>query len=399
MPKRLHNALTIAKIQAAQTGAHSDGNGLTLVVDNEGNRRWVQRLRIRGDRRNVGLGGYPTVGLREARAKARENLKAIRQGRDIAIAPRKARQTRRARQTVKAGPTVPTFQQAAAEVIELRRPTWSNERHAKQWAESLRLHAYPVIGRKRVDNITPADVLALLLPIWTAKPETGGRVRQRLETIFDYCQVMGWRTDNPAASVAAALPRRTRTVRHHRALPVNQIPDAVRAIRQSPARPSTRLALEFVILTAARAGEVRGMTWDEIDIEARQWTIPARRMKSRRQHRSPLSTQAVDVLLRAADVARRKRDRLIFQSNGGRELSNMAFTAMLNRLKINATTHGFRSSFRDWCIETDAPWTVAETALAHRLGNSLESAYARTDLFDKRRTLMQQWADFATGRC
>ena len=237
-------------------------------------------------------------------------------------------------------------------------------------------------------------MLAVLTPIWVALAETSTRVKQRMGVIFDYAIASGWRSDNPAAAVAKALPRRPRVKRHHPALPYGEVPAALKAIRQSTAERSTRLAFEFMALTAARAGEVRGATWAEIDIDGRVWEVPAERMKARRGHRVPLATRALAILSEAREFS--DGDGLIFPNcHTGKPLSNMAFTALLRRLKIEAVPHGFRSSFKDWTIsETATPWAVGEAALAHNLGNSVESAYARTDLFERRRELMQQWADF-----
>ena len=384
MPKIKHNALTPAKIRALKTpGAYADGGGLTLKVDPSGSRRWFQRVTVNGKRHNLGLGGYPAVALKEAREIAVANLEAIRRGRDPV--------------TERQRPAMPTFQQVAEQVIELRRPTWSSDRHAQQWTESLTNHTYPLIGSKPVDEITTADVLAVLTPIWTSKAATATRVKQRMGVIFDYAIASGWRTDNPAAAVASALPRRPRIKRHHPALPYDEVPAAMEHIRESTADPSTRLAFEFLALTAARAGEVRGATWAEIDIDGRVWEVPAERMKARRPHRVPLADRALEILSDARKLS--DGDGLIFPNRiSGKPLSNMAFTALLRRLRISAVPHGFRSSFKDWTIaETGTPWAVGEAALAHNLGNSIESAYARTDLFERRRELMQLWADFAAG--
>ena len=388
MPKIKHNALSDAKIRALTPGAYADGNGLTLKVDASGNRRWFQRVTVGGKRHNLGLGGYPAVGLKAARKTAMANVEAISEGRDPVIERQRA-------QIEAQRPAMPTFRQAAEQVINLRRPTWSSARHAQQWTESLTNHAYPLIGNLPVNEITTADCLAVLTPIWVELAETSTRVKQRMGVIFDYAIASGWRSDNPAAAVASALPRRARVKRHHPALPYGEVPAALKAIRQCTAERSTRQAFEFMALTAARAGEVRGATWAEIDIDGRVWEVPAERMKARRGHRVPLSDRALAILSDTRKLS--DGDGLIFPNRiSGKPLSNMAFTALLRRLKIEAVPHGFRSSFKDWTIsETATPWAVGESALAHNLGNSVEAAYARTDLFDKRRELMQQWADFA----
>ena len=392
MPKVKEQALTAAKVKTIkEPGAYADGNGLTLKVDASGNRRWYQRIRVNGMRRNVGLGTYPVIGLKEARKAALANLLEVQQGRNPIDQKRRAREDAQR-------PVVPTFQQAAAKVIDMRRPAWSSNRHAKQWVESLTLHAYPVIGRKLVDEITTADVMALLTPIWTAKPETARRVRQRIETILDYSIAEGWRLDNPAGkAVARGLPKVRQLQQHHPALPYTEVPAAIQQVRESTADTVTKLAFEFMVLTAARAGEVRGAEWSEIDLETATWTVPAARMKARREHRVPLSNGALAILKEAKGLSDGKG--LIFPNKqSGKPISNMGLTRMLERLEISAVSHGFRSSFKDWTMEeTSTSWAVAESALAHNLGNSTEVAYARSDLFVKRRFLMEQWDSFLSS--
>ena len=392
MPVIKRSALTAEKVRTlAKPGAYTDGNGLTLRVDGKGGKRWVQRVSIGGKQRNIGLGGWPGVGLAEARKAAMANQQAIRQGEDPISKRQQAREDARR-------PAVPTFQQAAEQVIEERLPSWSSERHAKQWSESLRLHVYPTFGGKAVDVIATSDVKAVLTPIWTTKPETATRVRQRMETVFDTAIVEGWRTDNPASkSILKALPRRARLKQHHPALPYADVPLAIQLVRNSTADTATRLAFEFMVLCASRANEVRGMTWEEVDLDGPTWTVQAARMKARREHRVPLSNLAVEILKEAWKLG---SDDYVFPSKraGGKPMSNMAFEMLMRRLDLDATPHGFRSSFRDWVIEqTATPWAVGEAVLAHNLGNSVESAYARTDVFEKRRVLMQQWANFLAG--
>ena len=373
--------LTDRQIRNAKTGTLNDGNGLTLRVGRGGKSSWVLRYTWNGKAANVGLGSYPSVGLKEARALAAERRAEIGDG----IKPAGARETKPNK------PAAPTFREIAQQVIELRRPTWSSERHAKQWTESLTNHAYPIVGDMPIGEITSGDVLTMLTAIWNDLPETSTRVKQRAQVVFDYAVAAGLRHDNPVAAVGRALPRRPRLKEHHPALPYGDVPAAVAAIRESTAHVSTRLALEFVILTAARAGEVRGMMWAEICGDT--WTVPATRMKMRREHRVPLSNRALEILTQARELG--NGDGLVFPGGKGKPLSNMAFTMLLRRLDLDCVTHGFRSSFKDWCLaETSAPWAVSEAALAHNLGNSMEAAYARTDLFERRRDLMQAWAAF-----
>ena len=395
MPKQLHHALTAARVRTLTTpGTYGDGDGLTLRVGKGGKQKsWVLRARIDGKAANIGLGGYPAVGLREARDNAAAMMRDIR-ARVDPVAER--RQARAGKQAESARLPVPTFRGIAAQVIEFRRPTWSNAKYATQWADSFANYAYPTIGDMAIDAVTPADVLAVLTPVWHTKAETATRVKQRMETVFDFAIAQGLRIDNPAAAVTRALPRRPRLKAHHPALPYAEVPAAIAAIRESTAYTSTRLALEFVILAAARTGEVLGATWGEIDVSAATWTVPAARMKMRREHRVPLSDRAMAILAEARELGKGDADDdgLIFPRSKGGQLSNMAFVMLLRRLGIACVTHGFRSSFKDWSIESGFDWAISETALAHRLGNSLESAYARTDLFDRRRELMQVWADY-----
>ena len=382
--------LTDRAIRNAGPGTHNDGNGLTLRVGNGDKRSWVLRYTWEGKPANLGLGSYPDVGLKEARGLAAERRAEIADGHR----PTGARAAAAALRPEPVKPAVPTFRDVATQVIEFRRPSWSSQRHATQWTESLTLHAYPVIGDMPISEIGSADILNVLTPIWNHKAETATRVKQRMESVFDHAIAAQMRIDNPVSAVGKALPRRPRLKEHHPALPYADVPPAVAAIRQSTANPSTRMAMELVVLTAARAGEVRGMTWAEIDGDT--WTVPAARMKMRRPHRVPLSGRCLEILAEARELG--DGDGLVFPGSKGKPLSNMAFTMLLRRLDLDCVTHGFRSSFKDWCLaETSAAWAVSEAALAHNLGNSMEAAYARTDLFERRRALMDEWADFVAN--
>ncbi len=390
--KSKRNALSAVFVQSAQeTGTYSDGGGLNLRVKKSGAKYWFQRVTIDGKRRNLGLGGYPTVSLAEARKAALLNTRMIREGRDPLAEKREAIAARQR-------PPTPTFAEAAATVIEMRRPTWSNSKHAAQWSNTLETYAFPKIGSKLVTDITTADILAVLSPIWTEKPETASRVRQRMETVLDWAVAQGYRIDNPASrSITKVLPRMPRTKQHHRALHYCKVPLAMEKVRQSTADPGTKLAFEFLVLTAARSGEVRLATWDEIDWDERKWTVPAEHMKARREHKVPLSKRSIEVLRLAEELSDGSSD-LVFPGLPGKPLSDMVFTSMLRRLDIPAVAHGFRSSFKDWCTEcTDAGWEVSEAALAHNLGNPTQQAYARTDLFEPRRELMEMWAAHLAG--
>ncbi len=377
----------------SKPGRHGDGDGLYLNIAPSGSKSWVQRIVIHGRRRDIGLGPYPAVSLARAREIAHDNRTAVAQGRDPVAEKREAREAglRRAR-------SIPTFAEAAARVIELRRPTWSNARHAAQWENTLAAYAHPVIGNKTVDSITPADAMAVLTPIWTTKPETASRVRQRMETVMDWAITHGYRLDNPAGrSLLKVLPPVKRLKEHRQALPYAQVPGAVALVRECTADIPTKLAFEFLVLTAGRSVEVREAEWSEIDWEAATWEIPAARMKARRPHRVPLSTGAATILWQAWELTGGRG--LIFPSTrSGKPASEMVFTSLLRRLEIPAVPHGFRTSFRNWVAEcTAVPWAVAEAALAHNVGNSTEGAYMRSDLFQQRRTLMQVWSDHITS--
>lgn len=249
---RTHQTLSAAMVRTvSKPGMYSDGNGLNLRVERTGTKQWVQRVTVAGKRTVLGLGGYPAVSLADARELAAANQRTIKQGRDPLVEKRQAAEEQRR-------PAVPSFSEAAARVIEIRRPTWSNAKHRAQWSSTLATYAHPLIGRKPVDEITTGDVLAILTPIWTTKPETASRVRQRLEAVFDWVIAQGWRPENPAGkAVTRALPRVSRVKRHHAALPVPDVPAALKTVRESEADTATRLAFEILALTAARSGEAR----------------------------------------------------------------------------------------------------------------------------------------------
>ena len=265
-----------------------------------------------------------------------------------------------------------------------------------QWRSSLAAYVLPAIGSKRVDEVTSGEVMDCLSPIWNSRPETAKRVRQRIAAVMKWAIAQGYRADNPAGeAVTAALPKQAGAKKHLRALPHRDVAEAVIKIRQSKAYATVRLGAELTILTAARSGEVRGARWEEIDLDAAAWTIPPERMKAGREHRVPLSGRAVEVL---AD-ARRYSDGsgLVFPSKSGGEIASWVFAKLFTRLGIEGTLHGMRSSFRDWCGETGAAREVAEACLAHRVGSAAEQAYARSDLLERRRELVEAWARYVAG--
>ena len=391
--KHQTNRLSAQKVRTAPPGFYCDGQGLNLRVDPSGARRWVQRLVIRSKPRTLGLGGYPLVSLKEAREKALANRRQARVGGDPLAEKRRAR-------------TTPTFAGAAAKVIELHRPSWSNAKSAAQWESSLRDYVLPYIDSKPVDLVTTADVMAILQPIWSDKPETARRVRQRISTVMKWVISQGYRLDNPAGeALGAALPKQNGIKIHHRALPHPGVADAIATIQASDAYPATKLCFEFIVLTACRSGEVRHATWDEFNLDTATWTIPPERMKAKREHRVPLSGRALEILLEAQrlsndegstnDEEGTNTSALVFPSLTGRPLSDNTISKLLRDLRISAVPHGFRSSFRDWAAEcTNAPREVMEAALAHIIKDKAEAAYARSDLFDRRRSLMTQWAGY-----
>ena len=341
---------------------------------------YVQRLTIYGVRRDIGLGSPKWMTLTEARAAAAANYRIARKGGDPLADRRKAK--------------VPTFAEAAAVVLEHHRPTWSNAKHADDWIASLQRYVFPRLGNRPVDSVTTSNVLNVLLPIWHTRAETARRVRQRIGAVMKWAVAQGHRADNPAGeALDGVLPRNSGTKQHHRAIPHSRVADAVATVRASNALPQTKLLFEFAVLTGARSLEARAAEWNEIDLDTRTWTVPASRMKARIEHRVPLSDRAAEIL----DEARELRDggALVFPgSRVGRPLSDMTLTKLFRETGIPATLHGFRSSFRDWCGDTGQSREVAEAALAHRLPNKTEAAYARSDLFERRRRLMNGWAAY-----
>ena len=376
----------------SKPGRHGDGNGLYLNIAPAGSKSWVQRIVIDGRRRDIGLGSYPTISLSKAREMAHENRIAVAGGRDPALEKREAREAARS-----PSPSIPTFAEASSHVIELRRPIWSNLKHAAQWESTLATYAFPAIGNRPVDQVTSGDVLAILTPIWTAKHETASRVRQRMEIVFAWAVATGWRLDNPAGkAVLRALPRTSKLKGHHRSLPVGEVPQALRRVRESAADPVTRLSFEFLVLTAARSGEVRKATWSEIDLGSATWTVPKERMKARREHRVPLSGRCLEILAEARELNGQDGD-LIFPALSGKPLSDMTYGALLRREEIPAVAHGFRGSFKNWSLEASGipdRDLLSELALAHEIGNETKKAYLTTDLLEERRPLMEAWAGF-----
>ena len=370
-----------------EPGRYADGGGLHLYISKAGRKSWVQRITIGGRRRDIGLGGFPSVSLARAREKAAANRVAVADGRDP-VAEKHA-------------VGMPTFREAAQTVHKVNRARWRNGKHIESWMQTLERHAMPKLANTLLDRIERGDVLQVLDPIWTSHPETARRVRQRMRTIFRWGMAHGFLETNPAGeAIDGALPRMPKTKAHHRALPYQEVSSALGTIEASHASVAAKLCLRFLVLTAARSGEARQATWDEIDLASQEWRIPSGRMKAGMEHRVPLSEQAVHLLGEAS--ALRDETGLVFPSplKARAAMSDMTLTKVLRSTGLagRATVHGFRSSFKNWTLEqTDTPWAVSEAALAHMLGNSTEQAYARSDLFERRRALMQQWADYLSG--
>jgi integrase len=374
-------ALSARKVETAGPGRHGDGRGLFLYVKASGARSWVLRYQVMGKRHDLGLGAYPEVSLAMARDRALQARRMIQEGEDPIAKKRQAQPK--------------TFKDAALELIESKRPGWKNAKHAAQWTSTLESYVFPSLGRMQVARVETADVMGVLKPIWTTKPETANRVRQRIEAVLDYASALGIRAgENPArwrGHLDHLLPKPTKVkaVKHHPALPHAEIAEFMTDL--SGRTGVAARALAFTILTAARSGETRGATWAEIDLDAKLWTIPADRMKAGKEHRVPLTPESIACL-----GPKRAEAALVFESEAkpGKPISDMSMTAVLRRMgRDEITVHGFRSTFRDWAGETTGfPREVIEAALAHGIKDKAEAAYARSDLFDKRRKLMEAWA-------
>jgi integrase len=380
-------ALSAVRVRAvAEPGRYADGNGLYLVVDPSGAKRWVLRTVVRGKRRDVGLGGLRLVSLAEAREQALAFRKLARNGGDPLAERRRHRRL------------IPTFEEAARSVHGEHSVAWRNAKHAAQWFSTLAQYVFPTIAGRRVDQIETPDILRVLAPIWLTKPETARRVRQRIGTILDWAKAAGFRDgENPVAGVAKGLPKQPDRKAHHAALPYAEVPGFVAALDEVDISWSARLAFEFVVLTATRTSEALAARWNEIDLDGETWTIPPERTKTARRHRVPLSRRCLEILADARELS--CGSEYVFPGrSAGKPLSNMALLMTLRRMGLNVTAHGFRSSFRDWASEqTSFPREVCELALGHSVTNKTEAAYRRGDLFDKRRDLMTAWARFASS--
>lgn len=388
------SALEVARL--TEPGHYAVGGvvGLYLYVGDAGAKSWVLRVMVGNKRRHMGLGSYPTVPLAQAREKARDARGLVERGEDPIDRREAAKSRLQAHQA-----TQKTFEQAAEAFIDSHGDTWRNAKHRAQWTSTLETYAYPLIGKLLVQDVQQEQVLQVLEPIWKTKNETAVRLRGRIENVLDWATVRKYRTgENPARwkghlDHLLAMPSKVKKVTHHRALPLDVMSDFMPKLRG--AEGTAARALEFVILTAARSGEVRGATWSEIDFNDRVWTIPAERMKAGREHRVPLSDRAIALVRSLPKV---DKVEYLFPGTKGGPLSDMSLTAVLRRMQVDAVPHGFRSTFRDWVGEhTDFPREVAEQALAHVLHNKTEAAYRRGDGLEKRRAMMQAWAKVCDG--
>jgi integrase len=373
-------------------GRYSDGDGLYLLVGPNGSKSWVLRVQVEGKRRDIGLG---SVKLRSLLAAREASIDMRRQLRGIATEPRQRPIKARRKEVA----TVLTFRQAAIQAHAERMRGWKNGKHQTQWLSSLEAYAFPTLGALPVDSVEAGQIHDVLAEIWLSKPETARRVSQRIGIVLDWAYAKGFRqAEAPMKSVSKGLPRQPKRSGHMLAMGHADVPGFLKALGEG--RQSTgRLALEALILTAARSGEIRGARWDEVDLEQREWVIPAERMKAGVTHIVPLSDQAVEVFQRALKIRVPASD-LVFPGQRPKQpLSDMTLLKVLRDMNVAATVHGFRSSFRDWAAEETAyPGEVAEAALAHTVSNKVEAAYRRTDFLAKRKAMMRDWGDYCTGR-
>ncbi|MCG7873195.1 MAG: tyrosine-type recombinase/integrase [Candidatus Thiodiazotropha lotti] len=399
--------LTKSQISKAKPGRHADGGGLALRVSKQFLKNWRFRYSFNGRQYEMGLGSLDDVSLEEARERASRYRKSAKEGYD----PRVIRDEEREKNIQwwekdrGTSASIPTFTSCAAQYIRSKRRFWNNHKHAKQWTRSLKTYARPVIGNKPVNTITLSDIKSILNPIWMTKTETASRLQNRMENVIDFAIVHGYRKDNPARwrnylNKILPSPRKVHKVKHHPAMPYHEVPAFLAKLRAKRSCSSVN-ALEFLILTGTRTTEVLKATWDEIDLDERVWIIPRDRMKNRqRQHRVPLSEQALALLKKLPRI--NGNPYLFPGARKGKPLCSIALLQVMRKMGHGAegpgkhyVVHGFRSSFRDWAGEAhNSPPDVANMALAHTVKNKAEAAYRRGDSFDKRRKLMQDWADY-----
>jgi integrase len=378
--------LTATKIKnLAEAGRYSDGDGLFLDLTGPGRGSWMLRVQMGGKRRDIGLGPLKAVSLADARDSAFEMRRKVAQGIDPVAERKKERLI------------VPTFRQAAKSVHEEHKAGWKNGKHQNQWLATLETYVFPSFGDRLVSDVDTAAIRDVLAAVWLSKPETARRVRQRIGTVLDWSFVKGFRSaEAPMRSLSKGLPRQPKKDGHFAAMSYTDVPAFLQRLRQ---RESVgRLALEAVILTAARSGEVRFARWQELNLDAGLWSIPAERMKMQRSHVVPLAPQAIDVFRRAEKLKVAATDLIFPGQKLKKPMSDMTLLKILRDMDAGVTVHGFRSAFRDWVAEqTNYPGEVAEAALAHAISNKVEAAYRRTDFLEKRRSLLEEWAEFCSS--
>ena len=387
--KHPNNELTALKIKKLTIpGRYADGNNLYLEVDKSGARRWTLRVTILGRRRDMGLGGISTVSLEEARELAYQYRKIARSGGD----PILERQKNRGLQT--------TLIYCTKKVHAINLPTWKNEKFAKQWLSSLEHHVFPTIGKLPISQVTSADILRVLTPIWNTKGDTAKKIKQRLRMIIKWARAQGYfQGDDPVELAEQALPKQLKSDDHHKSLEFEKLPEMITNLRKSKISLPTKLALEFTILSACRTSEVLNAKWEEIDLTKLIWSIPSERMKGGKVHQVPL-TDRMTVILNDCKKLKTNNDLLFPSEINGEALSNNTMRlALKKRLKVDATVHGMRSSFKDWASETtNFANEVSEMALTHTISNKTELAYRRRTLIEKRRHLMQKWSDYLNNK-
>lgn len=390
MMAALSGKLTKKLVENAGAGRHGDGGGLYLVVDPSGARRWIVRVTVKGQRNtkgaplrtDFGLGGADVVTLNQARERALEYRRMAKQG----LNPR-----------YNAKQDVPTFEEFTQQVHIERMPTWKSTKHGQQWLNTLRDYAFPKIGRMPLDSIDQPEVLMCLSPIWTEKHETARRLSQRIKTVLDVAKAKGFREgENPVTAIkdSGVLPKVSKKPKHHKAMNWREVPAFYAELRHRNAMAAK--ALMFTCLTGSRTNEVLGMQWSEIDFDAAIWTCPAERMKTGEAHRVPLTEEMLAIL----EPLKALQSVYVFEGQKRHKpLSNMSMLMLLRRMGVEGVTvHGFRSTFRDWAAEVaNAPREVAEMSLAHKVGSDVERAYARSDLLERRRVLIERWAGFVSG--
>lgn len=378
--------LTVTRLKSlTQPGRYSDGDGLFLEVKPAGGRNWILRAKCGGRRRDIGIGPLKSVDLGDAREAAHRIRRQIAQGLDPVTERKRERQV------------IPRFRDAAKIVHDEHKAAWKNGKHQNQWLSTLETYAFSKLGDRLVSDIGAPEIRDVLAPIWLSKPETARRVRQRIGTVLDWACVKGFRTSEaPLRSLSKGLPRQPKKDGHFAAMGYADVPKFLARLRE---RESIgRLALEAVILTAARSGEIRFARWPEVDMESALWSIPADRMKMNRPHVVPFSPEAIDVFQRAAKFRASGSDLVFPGQKLKKPMSDMTLLKILRDMDAGVTVHGFRSAFRDWVAEqTNYPGEVAEAALAHAIPNKVEAAYRRTDFLEKRRDLMRDWASYCIG--